>query len=150
MKLRNRLALVVLGLGMLQMVGHFCGSKVLRGIGLASGIAPYPKVFCASDGYEAFAASFELVGRRGDGALWSCRLDPERYARLAGPYPRRNVYGATLAFAPRLPPELRDSLLARALAPGSRLRRELDIPADVDELQVRIRTCDGKSEWLFP
>jgi hypothetical protein len=150
MKLRNRLALVVLGLGMLQMLGHLVGSKALRGVGLATGIAPYPKVFCEADGYEAFAASFELVGRRGDGSPWSCRLDPERYARLAGPYPRRNVHGAALAFAPRLPPELRDSLLARALAPGSRLRRELDIPAEVNDLRVRIRARDGKSEWLFP
>ena len=138
MKLRNRLAIAVLCLGMLQMTGHFLGSDILRGLGLATGVSPYPKVFCEADGYEAFAASFRLEGRLADGSDWSCDIDPERYARLAGPYNRRNVYGAALAFAPRMPDELRDRLLTDALRPDSVLRRELDIPGDVGELMVVI------------
>ncbi|MCH7227677.1 hypothetical protein [Haloferula sp. A504] len=150
MKLRNLLALVVLCLGMLQMAGYLCGSKVLRGIGVATGIAPYPKVFCEVDGYEAFAASFRLEGRRADGSPWHCDIDPERYARLAGPYNRRNVHGAALAFAPRLPAGLRDHLLADALHPDSVLRRELDIPADVADVRVRITDRDGETQWIYP
>lgn len=149
MKLRNRLAIAVLCLGLLQMTGHFCGSKLMRGLGLASGVAPYPKVFCEADGYEAFAASFRLEGRRADGSPWHCDIDPERYARLAGPYNRRNVHGAALAFAPRMPDALRDHLLADALHPDSALRRELDIPADVADLQVRITDRDGETEWIY-
>lgn len=148
MKARNRLALLVLGLGLLQMVGHFCGSREMRGLGLATGFAPYPKVFCEVDGYEAFAARFELVGKHADGSPWQGEIDPARYARLAGPYNRRNVYGAALAFAPRLPGELRDGVIARALHPDSTLRRELDIPGDVVDLRVRIR--HGQQEWLYP
>lgn len=149
MTLRNRLAIGVLCLGLLQMAGYFCGSKVMRGVGLATGIAPYPKVFCEAEGYEAFAASFRLEGRRADGSPWHCDIDPERYARLAGPYNRRNVYGAALAFAPRMPDELRDHLISDALHPDSALRRELDIPGDVADVRVRITGRDGETEWTY-
>jgi hypothetical protein len=151
MKSSNCIAIILLLLGMLQMTGHFLGSKVLRGLGLATGIAPYPKVFCEVDGYEAFAASFRFEGALPDGMPWACDLDPERYALIRGPYNRRNVYGATLAFAPRLPEDLRVSLLEWALDPSSPLRRELRIPANVDNLQVIITPRDGETEgpWKF-
>jgi hypothetical protein len=138
MKLPNTLAILVLIIGSTQMVGYLTGSRALRGIGLASGIAPYTKVFCEADGYEAFAARFRLEGTRPDQSLWSCALDPERYARIKGPYNRRNVHGATLAFAPRLPDDLRSSLISQALAADSDLRRELDIPSDLTDLRVII------------
>ena len=152
MTLRNALAIAVLAIGSLQILGSLCGSRALRGLGLASGISPYTRVFCEADGYEAFAARFELSGCRPDGAAWSCPLDAERYAGLAGPYNRRNVYGAALAFAPRLPAALRDSLITPALAPGSSLRRELDIPDEVDDLQVTIVPRDGERHgpWSYP
>jgi len=138
MKRFNILAIVVLVIGSTQIVGYLTGSRTLRGIGLASGIAPYTKVFCEADGYEAFAASFRLEGTRPDQSLWSCPLDPERYALIEGPYNRRNVHGATLAFAPRLPDELRASLISHALSPNSDLRQELDIPSDLTDLRVII------------
>ena len=138
MNASNLLAIAVLVIGSTQMLGYLTGSRVLRGIGLASGVAPFPKVFCEADGYEAFAASFHLEGVQPDGTRWTCLLDPERYARIKGPYNRRNVHGATLAFAPRLPDDLRASLISRALSPDSDLRRELDIPADLTDLRVII------------
>lgn len=136
--------------GSLQMAGYLAGSKVLRGVGLASGVAPFPKVFCEADGYEAFAATFSLSGVR-DGAVWSRPLDAEWYSSLRGPYNRRNVYGATLAFAPRLPAELRQALLNEALRPGSRLRGELGIPEDVRELKIVITPRAGETggPWTF-
>ena len=152
MRIRNILAIVLLAIGLTQMVGYLTGFKVLRGIGLASGIAPFPKVFCEADGYEAFAASFRLTGMLPDGSAWSCDLDPECYSRLSGPYNRRNVHGAALAFAPRLPAELRDSLLERNLAPNSLLRSELGIPPEVSDLRIEIKPRQGESQgpWIFP
>ena len=149
MKTRNRLAIVVLCIGMLQMTGYVLNSRVLRGLGLASGVSPYPKVFCEADGYEAFAASFRLEGVRKDGSRWSCDLDPEMYSRIEGPYNRRNVYGASLAFAPRLPEELRGQLLGQALRPGSQMRQEIGVPDDVTDLQVRITSKDQTQEWTY-
>ena len=151
MNTSNKLAIVVLAIGMTQMVGYICGSKVLRGIGLASGVAPFPKVFSEADGYEAFAANFVLVGTEADGSEWRCELDPEAYSRIEGPYNRRNVYGATLAFAPRLPEDLRKSLISGALAPGSLMREEMDVPTSVEDLKIVVTPRDGEAEgpWVF-
>ena len=133
------------------MVGYIFNLPMVRGIGLLSGIAPFTKVFCEADGYEAFAASFYLHGQKADGTTWSRRLDPEWYAQLQGPYNRRNVYGAALAFAPRLPHELRDTLLKKSLSPGSALRTELGVPEDLIRLQVQIISRPGHAEqtWTY-
>ncbi len=144
MKTRNTLAIIILAIGLTQMAGYLSGWKILRGIGLASGIAPFPKVFSESDGYEPFAASFRLLGEMPDGSPWSCELTSERYSMLSGPYNRRNVHGAALAFAPRLPAELRDSLLSLDLAPGSQLRQELKIPDQIKNLRVEITPRVGE------
>jgi hypothetical protein len=149
MKIRNALAILLLCVGSLQMIGYAIGSRALRGIGLASGIAPFPKVFCDVDGYEAFAASYVVGGVQQDGRLWSRQLDPQWYAELEGPYNRRNVYGATLAFAPRLPSDLRNELLGHALAPESTLRRELSIPATIKNLKLTITPRDGEQEGPY-
>ena len=150
-KTRNTLAILLLGIGSFQMLGYFTGLKALRGIGLATGIAPFPKVFCEADGYEAFAAEFTIKGTR-DGSLWSVKLDPELYSRLQGPYNRRNVYGAALAFAPRLPERLREDLLRESLSPGSAMRSELGIPEDIAGLKVVITPRPGTpgGPWIYP
>ena len=149
-KLRNMAAIAIMAVGSLQMFSHFTGSRIQKGIGLASGIAPYPKVFCEAGGYEAFAADFLIEGER-DGMPWSRRLDPDWYSKLEGPYNRRNVYGAALAFAPRLPEDLRRNLMNEALAPGSRMRSELGIPPEVTGLKVIITPRAGETggPWAY-
>lgn len=151
MKLRNFFAMVLLTVGSLQMAGYLTGSKPLRGIGLASGVAPFPKVFCETDGYEAFAATFRLEGSLPDGTRWAREIGPELYSNLKGPYNRRNVYGAALAFAPRLPQKLRDPLLREALSPSSRMRSELGIPSDLRNISVVITPREGENEvpWTY-
>jgi hypothetical protein len=152
MRVRNIMAIVVLIVGLTQMVGHVSGVRALRGIGLASGVSPFPKVFCAADGYEAFAATFFVEGDTPDGGVWSRQVDPEWYSQMRGPYNRRNVYGAALAFAPRLPEELRDAILEEALKPASAMRRELGVPVNLENVRVRIIPRDGEKEgpWIFP
>lgn len=132
------------------MIGSLTGIRLLRGIGLASGIAPHTKVFCDSDGYEAFAASFILTGRLANGTSWEKPITPELYHHLEGSYNRRNVYGAALAFAPRLPEDLRGELLRQAMAPESPLRQELAIPEEINELRVVITPCRGDQTWTYP
>ncbi len=151
MKTRNALAICMLCIGSFQMLGYALQSRLLRGIGAASGIAPFPKVFSEADGYEAFAARFSVEGEREDGSRWTRELDPEWYSNMKGPYNRRNVYGASLAFAPRLPAELRQTLFNQELAPGSALRRELLIPEDVRDLKITIIPRDGEKDgpWTF-
>lgn len=137
---RNRVALVICFVGCLQMAGYMTGSAVLRGIGAATAASPLPKVFSDVDGLETFASEFTLRHRRADGGVIETEITPELYGRLSGPYNRRNVYGAALSYAPRLPRELWEPVYCYGLAPAGPLRTELGLGSDATDVSVSIRT----------
>lgn len=138
--LRNAAAFVLFTIGLLQMAGEACGSRTLKGLGAATAAAPLPKVFCDVAGLEPFASAFTLVGETRSGRVFEIPITPEIYARLSGPYNRRNAYGAALSFAPRLPENLWRSVARHGLREGGPLRRELGLPDDTSRLRVRIAT----------
>lgn len=144
MKTKNAFILAIGLLGSLQIIGYATGSRTLRGLGLATGFAPYPKVFCEADGYEPFAASFIISGEDDQGNTVEIPLTAERYARLDGPYQRRNVYGAALAYAPRLPEDMRNHLFDGILNNDSTLREELDLP-ELFHPEIKIQAREGES-----
>lgn len=148
MKITTILTLLIGALGSLQMIGHAVGSRNLRGLGLATGIAPYPKVFCESEGYEPFAATFEIHGHSPTGDEIKIPLTAERYSQLAGPYQRRNVYGAALAYAPRLPEKLREHLFSKVLTENSPLSTELLLPPLTDP-KITIQARDGEATQTY-
>lgn len=90
-------AAALLVLGLLAMFGDAVHSTPLFALATAWGASPAPKVFTTRDGLEGFSAGFTLEG---DGR--AVTLDPTIYARMRGPYNRRNVYGAALAGGPFL------------------------------------------------
>ena len=92
----------LLALGVLQMLGSITGVAALRGIGAASAASPAPQVFTTVRGLETFSTRFELSWYDADGMERSMVLTPEIYAGLRGPYNRRNVFGAVLAYGPVL------------------------------------------------
>ena len=151
LKRRDIAACVVLTVGLLQMVGEACGSRVLKGLGAATVAAPLPKVFCDVAGLEPFASTFTLVGETRSGASFETRITPELYARLSGPYNRRNAYGAAFSFAPRLPDGMWRSVAQHGLREGGSLRDELQLPHDVTCVRLRVETrTRGRSErWEF-
>lgn len=136
----NLAALLVTALGCTQMIGYLAGSRTLRGIGLASVAAPLPKVFSDVDGLETFASEFTLLGVDGAGEPFALPITPELYARLEGCYNRRNVYGAALSYAPRMPEALWSAVFCYGLRPGGPLHREFGLPDGARELRVEIRT----------
>ena len=136
----NCAALTLGAIGCMQMLGYVSGSRVLRGIGAATVIAPLPKVFSDVDGLETFASEFTIRYRDARGTMTETRMTPELYGRLAGPYNRRNVYGAALSYAPRLPRSLWEPVFCRGLGPQGRLRSELGLAPDAREISVTIRT----------
>ena len=144
----NVMAALLLFLGLTRMVGYFLGNRPLQGIGAASGIAPYTKVFCSAEGYEAFTARFWVRGQKADGSTEGIVFTPELYTRLRGPYMRRNVYGAALVFAPRLPAPLREAVHAKALRPDGPMWRELGLPRDWKHVSIEIEDRDGH-RWSF-
>jgi hypothetical protein len=124
----------------MQMIGSLTGSVALRGIGAATAASPLPKVFSDVDGLEPFASEFTLRYRQPSGTLTQTAITPELYGRLGGPYNRRNVYGAALSYAPRLPRELWEPVFCYGLSAGGPLRTELGLGPGVSEISVAIRT----------
>ena len=119
----------------------------LKGIGLATGIAPLPKVFSDVDGFETFAARFTLVETSEEGVIKRRVITPELYSRLDGPYNRRNAYGAALSYAPRMPEEVWRPVFCYGLSPSGPVRRELDLssygPVSV-EIETQTRGRDDR------
>jgi hypothetical protein len=124
----------------LQMTGYIVDSVPLRGIGAAIVVSPLPKVFSDVDGLEPFASEFTLRYRAADGTVVETLITPALYGRLAGPYNRRNVYGAALSYAPRLPRELWEPVFCYGLAPHGPLREELGVGSNATDISVTIRT----------
>ncbi|HEY5551409.1 MAG TPA: hypothetical protein VIK52_05960 [Opitutaceae bacterium] len=147
----NLAAIAVTAVGCLQMAGFLVDSRPMRGIGATSMVAPFPMVFSDVDGLETFASEFEITGVDASGALFRIPLTAERYSQLEGSYNRRNVYGAALAYAPRMPEPLWQAVFCFGLAQGGPLRRELGLPEGATNLAVVIRTrTRGRSDtWTL-
>lgn len=129
--------LVILGLA--QMTGDLLGIPAVRGIAAATGASPAPKVFSAVRGLETYSTRFYLEWDGG-----RAELTPELYSRIRGPYNRRNVYGAALAYAPVLPAELRDPVMRHALCGDAPLLRELGLTPS-EPVSVRLEPLPGTS-----
>ena len=126
------------------MVGDVTGNAALKGVAFASGASPAPKVFTSVRGYEALSTRFTLVYEDEHGAR-AMRIEPHAERRLRGPYNRRNVYGAALAFGPVLPAGLRDPVLQHAVCRDPRVIAELGVVLDGRtpvQLHYRGRTGD--------
>ena len=137
---RNAVALILGIIGCTQMVGYITGNVVLRGFGAATTASPLPKVFSDVDGLETFASEFTLRYRDTAGTVRELPITPELYGRLGGPYNRRNVYGAALSYAPRLPVGLWESVYCYGFAPDGPLRQELGLGREATDIRVTIRT----------
>src|SRR5437868_2098252 len=147
----NKSATALLVLGLLQMSGdllELLGLKAvgrpLKGIGAATTASPAPKVFSAVRGLETFSTRFYLEWTDRGGQNHELLLTPELYGQLRGPYNRRNVYGAVLAYGPVLATDPRTAPLFRAVARAALcgeapLLRELGIDPDDIAGGVRVR-----------
>jgi hypothetical protein len=139
------IAIVALALvGFAQMAGDIAHSSALRAVAAATAVSPAPKVFSAVEGLETFSTRFFIEWNDATGAEHSVEITPERYAHLRGPYNRRNVYGAVLAYGPVLesdPHMLRlfNAISSYALCSKAPLLRELGIPPDAEIESLRIR-----------
>ena len=146
----NRIAKVLLAIGLMQMTGFVTGSRIVRGLGAATAASPLPKVFSDVRGHETFAADFAIL-YEANGAMVRVPITPELYARLRGPYNRRNVYGAALSYGPRLPRDLWESVFRYGFQPGGPFQKELGIPRDARNVRVEIRTRTRgrKDVWIL-
>ena len=154
MKSLPAVALVILGL--MQMAGDVADLLPLKAIAAATGASPAPKVFSAVQGLETYTTRFflEWDGKAGETRI--LELTPEVYARLGGPYNRRNVYGAVLAYGPVLSSDpntrpLFESVARYALCGDAPLLRELGIePGEIHRLRIRLLPRPGTELRALP
>lgn len=141
-------ALALGAFALANMTGDLLDLPLVKGLASASVISPLPKVFSDVRGLETFASSFafEIIAPGQEPKL--VPITPELYARLSGPYNRRNVYGAALAYAPRLPEPLWQAVYCYALGPGGPLREDLGLPpGPTTKIAVTIETrTKGRQE----
>lgn len=147
---RNKAAIAVGIFGLSAMAGDILQQRWLKGLGAVSMAAPFPKVFCETEGVEGFAADFWIrFESQGKAEEWP--LTPELYGKLAGPYNRRNVYGAALAGAPFLPEQMVQEVAGHAFSADGPLRKELGLPDDAGKIRViiRSRTKNNPRTWTL-
>src|SRR5260221_4906379 len=92
--------IALLALGMLQMTADVLHLRVLKGVAAATAASPAPKVFSSVRGLEAYSSPFYVEWTDNQGTFHSTRINPGNTAGFQGPYNRRNVYGAVLAYGP--------------------------------------------------
>jgi hypothetical protein len=142
--MRRTGAVLLLVLGLLQMAGEVLHLPALKALGLATAASPAPKVFSAVRGLETYSTRFYLEWAGTDGQTHSAEITPELNSHLRGPYNRRNVYGAVLAYGPVLVTDPRsrpmfDAVASFALCGDAPLIRELGIDPTSVRGGVRIR-----------
>jgi hypothetical protein len=89
-------------------------------------------VFSAVRGLETYSTRFFVEWTDRGGERHSLELTPEVYAAMRGPYNRRNVFGAVVAYGPLLSTDARtrpmfERVAAYALCGDAPLLRELGI-----------------------
>lgn len=145
----------LLALGSAQMVADVLGWQDLKGLAAATQMSPAMRVFTAHQGYETHAARFSLHWQTTDGRNQELLLTPSSYRDVGGPYNRRNVYGAALAYGPLLRTDpallaLQGSVLDYAFCVPGPLRMELGIPADAMDLRVQVRPVRADARTDLP
>jgi hypothetical protein len=135
--MRERAAYALLALGLLQMASDALRLLPLKALALATAASPAPRVFSTVKGQEPYSTRFSIEWTGRDGQQRVRAVTPEVYARLPGPYNRRNAYGAALAGGPMMAADARLRPLFEAVArfglcDPAPVLRELDIDrADV-------------------
>lgn len=99
----RRAAAIVLGiLGIAQMGFDLADWTPGKAVAGATLLSPAPKVFSAVDGFETYSAWFAIGWEGWESRPEELMLDRSVYLGLRGPYNRRNVFGAAIAYGPVL------------------------------------------------
>jgi hypothetical protein len=141
---------VLVVLGFAQMAGDLLHLPALKGIAAGTAASPAPRVFSAVRGLETYSTRFFLEWTSREGTPQSIELTPERYAKLRGPYNRRNIYGAVLAYGPVLVSDARtrplfEAVAAYGLCGRAPLLDELGVPHEAasGSLHLRLQVRPG-------
>lgn len=140
----NKRAIALLVVGLLQMTGDLFHLTWMKGLGAATAASPAPRVFSAVRGLETYSTRFYVEWVDVDGKDRSLEITPAVYARIKGPYNRRNIYGAALAYGPILSVDPRSRRMFAAVSSyafcgDARLLSELGVDRASEAGRVRVR-----------
>ena len=152
--------IVLLAVGLAQMGGDLLHVPSLKGVAAATAASPAPKVFSSVRGLETYSTRFFIEWTDIAGQIHSVEITPERTRGLRGPYNRRNVYGAVLAYGPIMETDtalrpMFESVSHYALCGEAPLLRELGIDTKnmqgnpVVRLQPRLGSQTGDLPLSF-
>ncbi len=135
---------VVLLIGSLQLIGFVTQLDLVRNIGRLTTASPLPLVFSDFRGLETFSLEFNIRAEAQDGSTSEKLITPELYGQFKGPYNRRNVYGAVLAYGPKLtePSEkpLVDSVLKYGFCQGGPLIEMFALTSPARKITINTRS----------
>lgn len=136
------IAALLLCIGLAQMIGAVLDIAPLKGLAAGSAASPAPKVFTSVKGMETFSTRFTLHWVNGAGKRQQQVVTHDVYPGLLGPYNRRNVWGAILAYGPFLATEpmtkdMFDAIMQNGLCGQAPVLRELGLdPDEITNLSI--------------
>lgn len=149
------LVCALLLIGLAQMFGALVESPTLKGLAAATAASPAPKVFSSVEGLETFSTTFSLEWTlAGDTTLHELPLTHAVYPKLRGPYNRRNIWGAMLAYGPALDDnpltrQMFEDIMHYGLCNEAPVLVELGIePGHIDALSIVYTPRDGTNTHL--
>ncbi|QQR84973.1 MAG: hypothetical protein IPJ76_10105 [Flavobacteriales bacterium] len=148
--MRKALYGIVIVVGFLRIAGWLLQSGTVKGLGAITAASPLPIVFTEVKGVETFASDVYVVYENSNNSTLRVRITPSVYSKLNGPYNRRNVFGAAIAYGPVLDEDLWRSVLGYGLCSGV-LQRELGLPDDMRSTRfvLHTRTAGSDDEWTL-
>lgn len=148
--MRKLLYYIIITIGFLQTIGYLTKIKPIRDLGVVTAASPLPIVFTEVRGVETYASDFYFRWGKDNTSKKKIKITPALYSKLKGPYNRRNIYGAAIAFGPVLPKKIWDPVLSYGLC-NNVLTDELGIPIDKESFSIFIttRTKGRSDEWTL-
>lgn len=146
---------LLLLLGSLQMLGLIFRSNQVKGLAFVTTAAPLPFVFTSFAGVETFSTTFELDILLKNGTNTLVNMDHKLYAKLQGPYNRKNVIGAVFSHGPFFVDKnmikIRDQVLDWAICKGHVIREFInqDIQVQTAKIIVRSKTKGNEGKIWF-
>jgi hypothetical protein len=140
MKMVRLASWLLIGIGLLQIIGHIIDSKTIKGMGIITVASPLPIVFTQVNGTETFAQDFYIVYKNSVGESESLLITPQLYEKLQLPYNYRNVIGAAISYGPILPNQLVASILYFCLIDPAVVLSRLGLKDHVFDPYIRVES----------
>lgn len=133
-----------------KVIANIAGWKDVSSLATMTNLAPAMKVFTAHEGYETYSGKFIIEAVYKDGSSEKQQITSKQYANLQGPYNRRNVYGALIAYGPILNtnPQTKpmyDAMSYYAFCQEPSILQELDFKKDM-QIQRAVITYDNQKQ----